>query len=126
MKRWVIAVGCLVLALSICFIGFFSLSRTCKKLSSPLKEISEYAQNGDEKEAVKKADEFLILWEEEHGKIEVLTRHTEVDELEEIVKSLPVLARQGRMERLCEESLSAYNRLDHIVSKEVPLISNIF
>lgn len=126
MKRAVIAVGCLVSALIICFTGFFSLSRTCRGLAAPLKEISDAAQRGDGEDAVKKADAFLVLWEEKHGILEALTRHAEVDELEETVKSLPVLARQGRLERLYEESETANNRLEHIISKELPLISNIF
>lgn len=126
MKRAIIAGVSFAAAVIICFAGYFILSRTCRSLMPPLKEITACAQKDDADGAARKADEMLKLWDNAHGKIEALTRHQEVDELEEIIKSLPVLARQGNMGRLEELSESAYDRLEHIRSKEIPLFSNIF
>lgn len=126
MKRAVIAAASLALSLAICIASFITLSRTCKSLAPPLREISRYAQQGDSERAYEKAKEFEELWEKKHGRIEALIRHEEIDELEEIIKSLPVLARQGSTKRLEEQAESAVDRLDHIIDNEIPLISNIF
>lgn len=126
MKRAIIAAALLIGSLAICFGGYFTLSHTCRLLQPPLKEITAAAQSGDSETALKKAKEFAKIWEKEHGKIEALTQHAETDELEEIIKSLPVLARQGSLERLEEQSETAYNRLDHVINNEKPLLSNIF
>lgn len=126
MKRTIIAVASLLLSLIICFAGYFTLKKTCNDLEKSITEISFSAQSNDIESAKKKTEETLILWEETHGRIEALTPHSEIDELEEIVKSLPVYARQGDMERLEEKSEIAINRLEHIIKNETPSFSNIF
>lgn len=126
MKRGIIAVFCLVSAVALCIAGYITLSKTCRELQPPLKEIAECAAQDNREEAIKKSEEFAEVWENKHGRIEALTPHAEIDELEEIIKSLPTLARQGNMERLHEQSLIAFHRLDHIVKNEKPNYSNIF
>lgn len=126
MKRTVFAITAILSSVLICIFGFIVLKKSCETLISPLKEIAEYARNDDIETAKKKTDEMILIWEETHGKIEALTHHSETDELEEIVKSLPVYASQSDMERLEEKSEIAINRLEHIRENELPKLSNIF
>ena len=125
MKRIFFAIGALISAILICTIGNLVLIDTCNKLESTLDEVVYFAENGDEKNALKKAEEATKQWEDIHGRIESLVNHAETDELEELIKSLPVYARLGNTERLCEKSEIAINRLHHVVKNEKVLISNI-
>ncbi|MCH5190568.1 MAG: DUF4363 family protein [Oscillospiraceae bacterium] len=126
MNRGIVAAASFIAAFLICLFGYMTLSDTCETLASSLTEIIDYAESEDTEAAQKKTEELLILWEEIHGRIESLTQHAETDELEEIIKSLPIYAETGNMERLKERAEIAVNRLEHIIQNEQPLFSNIF
>lgn len=126
MKRTVFAIAALISAVVICFTGFNIINNTCNEIENSLKDVSAYAKEDNIPMAQKKAHQSVELWEDIHGKIEAFTPHSETDELEEIIKSLPVFAQQGNMERLEQESEKAIHRLEHIVKNEKPLLSNIF
>lgn len=125
MKRIFFAIGALLSAILICTVGYFVLVDTCDKLETILNEVVYFAENDDTENALKKAQEVADQWEEIHGRIEAVVNHAETDELEEVIKSLPVYARLGDTERLCEKTEIAINRLHHIVKNEKVLISNI-
>ena len=125
MKRIFFAIGALLSAILICTVGYFLLVDTCDKLETILNEVVYFAENDDTENALKKAQEVADQWEEIHGRIEAVVNHAETDELEEVIKSLPVYARLGDTERLCEKTEIAINRLHHIVKNEKVLISNI-
>ena len=125
MKRIFFAIGALLSALLICTAGYFILVDTCDKLDTTLNEVVFYAEKDDTENALKKAQEAAKQWEDVHGRIEAVVNHAETDELEELIKSLPVYARLGNTERLCEKSEIAINRLHHVIKNEKVLISNI-
>lgn len=125
MKRIFFAIGALLLAILICTAGYLILVDTCDKLESTLNEVVFYAEKNDTENALKKAQEVAEQWEDIHGRIEAVVNHAETDELEELIKSLPVYARLGNTERLCEKSEIAINRLHHVIKNEKVLISNI-
>lgn len=125
MKRIFFAIGALLSALLICTAGYFILVDTCDKLETTLNEVVFYAEKDDTENALKKAQEAAKQWEDVHGRIEAVVNHAETDELEELIKSLPVYARLGNTERLCEKSEIAINRLHHVIKNEKVLISNI-
>ena len=126
MNRGIVAAVSFIAAFLICLFGYMTLSETCKTLESALMEIADYAESKDIEAAQEKTEELLILWDDIHGRIEALVQHNETDELEEIVKSLPIYAEEGNMERLKERTEIAVNRLEHIIKNEQPLLSNIF
>ena len=125
MKRIFFAIGALLSAILICTAGYLILVDTCNKLESTLNEVVFFAERNDTENALKKAEEASQQWEDIHGKIEAVINHAETDELEELIKSLPVYARLGNTERLCEKSEIAINRLHHVIKNEKVLISNI-
>lgn len=125
MKRIFFAIGALLLAILICTVGYLILVDTCDKLESTLNEVVFFAEKNDTENALKKAEEVAKQWEDIHGRIEAVVNHAETDELEELIKSLPVYARLGNTERLCEKSEIAINRLHHVIKNEKVLISNI-
>ncbi len=125
MKRIFFAIGALLSAILICTAGYLILVDTCDKLESTLNEVVFFAEKNDTEKALKKAEEASQQWEDIHGKIEAVVNHAETDELEELIKSLPVYARLGNTERLCEKSEIAINRLHHVIKNEKVLISNI-
>ena len=125
MKRIFFAIGALLSAILICTSGYLILVDTCNKLEKTLNEVVFFAENGDTEKSLKKAEEVVEQWEDIHGRIEAVINHAETDELEELIKSLPVYARLGNTERLCEKSEIAINRLHHVVKNEKVLISNI-
>lgn len=126
MKRIIVAVSAILGAFIISFTGYFLVDNACEKLENHLWEICAVAQNGETENAVAMSDDAVSLWEDVHGLIEGFIRHEETDKLEELIKSLPVYADQGNMERLEQQADLAIDELHHLIRSEKPLISNIF
>ena len=126
MKRVIIAVGAIIITFAISFTGYFLVDKCCKELEKNLSDICNVAQNGDEKKSIQLSEKMVKIWEEVHGTVESFIRHEETDKLEELIKSLPVYARQGNLERLEQQADLAIDELHHLIRNERPLISNIF
>ena len=126
MKRIIIAVTVIALAFAISFTGYFLVDKSCKKLENHLSDICVTAQNKNTEKSVKMSEDAEKLWEDVHGTIESFIRHEETDKLEELIKSLPVYAQQGNMERLEQQADLAIDELHHLIRNEKPLFSNIF
>lgn len=126
MKRIIISVGAIIMAFAIAFTGYFSVNRATQKLEKHLLEICKVAQQNNTEKAIKMSDDTIVLWEDVHDTIESFIRHEETDKLEETIKSLPVYAQQGNMERLEQQADLAIDELSHLIRNEKPLISNIF
>lgn len=126
MNRIIIAAVTILSAITISFIGFFTVKDTCNKLETELIELCEISQEKDTEKAIKKTDDLISLWEDIHGTIEAFVDHNETDKLEEIIKNLPIYAHQDNMERLEQQADLAIDELHQIIRGEKPLISNIF
>ena len=126
MKRVIIAVCAIFLAFVISFSGYFLVDRCCKKLENGLTDICNLAQNNNYEKALEKSEKIVKSWEDVHGTIESFIRHEETDKLEELIKSLPVYATQGNMDRLEQQADLAIDELHHLIRNEKPLFSNIF
>ena len=126
MKRIIISVGAIIMAFVIAFTGYFLVNRASDQLEKQLFEICKVAQQDNTEKAIKMSDDTIVLWEDVHDTIESFIRHEETDKLEETIKSLPVYARQGNMERLEQQADLAIDELNHLIRNEKPLISNIF
>lgn len=126
MKRVVTAVSAIILTFVISFTGFFLVQKSCDKLTTALESICETARSNNIDEAIKQSDDTVKLWEDIHGLIESFIRHEETDRLEEVIKSLPIYAQQGNLERLEQQADLALDEIAHLMRNEKPLISNIF
>lgn len=126
MKRVIIAVGAIIFTLAISFTGYFLVENSCNTLSSHLESICKASQDNNLDDAIKKSEDAVKMWEDIHGLIESFIRHEETDKLEELIKSLPVYAHQGNLERLEQQADLAIDEIAHLIRNEKPLISNIF
>ncbi len=126
MKRVIIAILAISFAFVISFSGYFLVENCCKELETGLADICNVAQNNHKEKAVQKSEKIVKTWEDVHGTIESFIRHEETDKLEELIKSLPVYAKQGNMDRLEQQSDLAMDELHHLIRNEKPLFSNIF
>jgi hypothetical protein len=126
MKRIIIAVCVIVTAFAISFTGYFLVDNACKKIELSLSEICNVSQNNEVEKSIELSEKTIILWEDVHDTIESFIRHEETDKLEETIKSLPVYAKQGNMERLEQQADLAIDELHHLIRSEKPLLSNIF
>lgn len=126
MKRIIIAISVITLAFVISFTGYFLVDKDCKKLEKHLTDICNVAQDKNTEKSVQMSEDAVKMWEDVHDTIESFIRHEETDKLEELIKSLPVYARQGNMERLEQQADLAIDELHHLIRNEKPLISNIF
>lgn len=126
MNRIIVSVIALILVIAVASFSVLSLDSSCKNLSENLDEIKSAAEFKDSEKAIELTEKALELWDEEERKISLLVDHSEIDEIEKTLKSLPVLARQGSMERLEEQSSIAAERVRHIREKEKISINNIF
>lgn len=126
MKRIIIAISVIVFAFAISFTGYFLVDKACKKLENHLSDICNVAQGNNTEKSILMSEDAVKMWEDVHDTIESFIRHEETDKLEELIKSLPVYARQGNMERLEQQADLAIDELHHLIRNEKPLISNIF
>lgn len=126
MNRIIVSVIALILVIAVASFSVLSLDSSCKNLSENLDEIKSAAEFKDNEKAIELTEKALELWDEEERKISLLVDHSEIDEIEKTLKSLPVLARQGNMERLEEQSSIAAERVRHIREKEKISVKNIF
>ena len=126
MKRIIISICVIIAAFSIAFTGFFLVDKKCNELELNLAEICNISQQNNTEKAIALSDETVELWEDVHDTIESFIRHEETDKLEETIKSLPVYARQGNLERLEQQADLAIDELHHLIRSEKPLLSNIF
>lgn len=126
MKRIITAVTVIALAFVISFTGYFLVNKSCKKLENHLSDICTVAQKDNAEKSVQMSEDAVKMWEDVHDTIESFIRHEETDKLEELIKSLPVYAQQGNMERLEQQADLAIDELHHLLRNEKPLISNIF
>ena len=126
MKRIIIAISVIVIAFIISFTGYFLVDNACKKLENHLTDICTVAQDKNTEKSVQMSEDAVKMWEDVHDTIESFIRHEETDKLEELIKSLPVYAQQGNMERLEQQADLAIEELHHLIRNEKPLISNIF
>ena len=126
MNRIVVSVIVLLLVFGIATFSVISLDASCKTLASSLDEIKKTAEEGDREKAIELTVNILDVWEREEKKIELLIDHGEIDEIEKIIKSLPIYARQDNMEKLEEKSSIAAERVRHIRDKEKVSPQNVF
>lgn len=126
MKRIIIAIISIVTAITISTVGFLCVKKTCNQLEDSLVKLSEYANENQTEKAIQESEELIALWEQIHGRIESFIDHDETDKLEEIIRNLPIYARQGNMERLEQQIDLAIDELGQIIRSEKPIISNIF
>ncbi len=126
MKRTVFAVIALLMSCFICVFGLSVLVTTCDEMTEQLSRLSAAAKNNQTEEVVAMSEEIIDLWENAHERIEIFIPHEETEELEEIINSLPIYAKQGNMERLEERTEMAIIRLNHLIESEKPSLSNIF
>ncbi len=126
MKRVIIALLAISFAFVISFTGYFLVDGCCKELETGLADICNVAQNDNKEKALEKSEKIVKTWESVHGTIESFIRHEETDKLEELIKSLPVYATQGNMDRLEQQADLAIDELHHLIRNEKPLLSNIF
>ena len=126
MKRVIIAVSAILGAFVISFSGYFLDDNACENLENHLWDICDVSQKQETEKAVKMSDDAVALWEDVHGLVESFIRHEETDKLEELIKSLPVYAKQGNLERLEQQADLAIDELHHLIRSEKPLLSNIF
>ena len=124
-KRIIIAISVITIAFVISFAGYFLVDNACNKLEKQLANICEIAQEGNPENAIKASNDMITLWEDVHELVESFIRHEETDKLEETIKSLPVYAKQGNMERLEQQADLAIDELSHLIRNEKPLIGNI-
>lgn len=126
MNRIIVSVIALILVIAVASFSVLSLDSSCKNLSENLDEIKSAAGIKDTEKTIELTEKALELWDKEERKISLLVDHSEIDEIEKTIKSLPVLARQGSMERLEEQSSIAAERVRHIREKEKISVKNIF
>lgn len=126
MNRIIVSVIALILVIAVASFSVLSLDSSCRNLSENLDEIKSAAEFKDSEKAIELTEKALELWDKEERKISLLVDHSEIDEIEKTLKSLPVLARQGSMERLEEQSSIAAERVRHIREKEKISVKNIF
>ena len=126
MKKIFVAISAIFGAFIISFLGYFLVNNACEKLENHLWDICAVSHKQETETAVKMSEDAVTLWEDVHGLIESFIRHEETDKLEELIKSLPVYAKQGNLERLEQQADLAIDELHHLIRSERPLISNIF
>jgi hypothetical protein len=125
MNRLYIAIGTIVLIISISVISLFSLKNTTKEIAFRLDEIKTYSKEEKIEDAIKSADKLYNFFSKKSDMLILFIRHDSIEELEETLSRLsPLLENQDSSEFYAEVS-KAIGLTEKLINHELPLIKNI-
>ena len=125
MNRIIAAVLLFILSLGLASGGYFLIAKTTEEISEMMKDdrdmTMQTAQASEER-----AKEISELWKSKENILVTLLPHSELDEIEMGIKSLPQFQKQGLNEEYIKTLDDCINRLEHINESEKTNLRNIF
>lgn len=126
MKRLITAVVFIFIGTAIAVFGYFNLRSICSEMNDSLTELIKYAESED-KDATQDAAKYAKgKWDKKNSLLGVYTNHSEMDELQIIMKDLNRLADEENYEDLIEDCYECIYHFEHIRETETPGLGNVF
>lgn len=123
-KRIIIAVICIITALSFSGGSYFYISHKTKEMVSYLTTAEELYSEGENFAA--EAGKALAIWDEVKGKFGVMIKHEDADELERCFITIGDYMENGSSEELFVAVASCKAALEVMLDGEMPKSENIF
>ena len=125
MNRIVTAIILLVLSVGMGITGTLMIKNATEEIIEVMKNdvqlTMQTAQASEER-----AEKIQELWKSKENILVTLLPHSELDEIEMAIKSLPKFQKQGLNEEYIKALDNCINRLEHINESEMTDLKNIF
>lgn len=125
MNRIAAAVTLLVLSVGLAAGGYFMTIKATEEISEAMKADRDMTMQAAQA-SEERAKEITELWKSKENILVTLLPHSELDEIEMGIKSLPQFQKQGLNEEYIKTLDDCINRLEHINESEKTNLRNIF
>lgn len=126
MKRIIIAVVCLILAVFLAVFGYFDLRHITYTLEAQSNRALNALQSEDA-EAIRQETEALsTLWEKHEQMLGAFVHHGELEETDLIMRSLPQKLESGDYTEISADLEELQLHFAHLRGSEAPEFKNIF
>ena len=122
--RVIAAVALLTAALTVSWLSLRYVRQTGGKIAAFLEEAESRYAAGESYDAA--LDAARKLWEEKHGVLGVLLKHSDTDEIEKLFYKIKKYRKQGRKEQLFEAVEDCRAAVEVMLRGEDPAARNIF
>ncbi len=126
MKRIIIAVICLVLAVALAVFGYMDLRKISKTMQSEAETLIQAVQTGETFETDAQLQVFLDDYERYAKRLGAYVNHGELDDAEILVRGLSDKLREGNTEELTEDLYEIQYHFAHLTNSEKPKFQNVF
>lgn len=126
MKRIVIAVVCLVLAIGLAVFGYVDLRKISDTMQSETEILITAATADNAEETAAKLQIFLADYERYAKRLGAYVHHGELDDTEILVRGLADKLENGNTEEFTEDLYTIQYQFAHLMNSETPKFQNVF
>lgn len=126
MKRIVIAVVCLVLAVGLAVFGYIDLNRISDKMQAQAQMLIQSAEQDNTAETAAQLETFLQDYKHYAVRLGAYVNHGELDDAELLVRGLSDKLQNGNTEEFTEDLYEIQYQFAHLSGSESPKIQNVF
>ncbi len=126
MKRIIIAVICLVLAVGLAVFGYMDLRKISKTMQSEAETLIQSVQAGKGTETDAQLQVFLDDYERYAKRLGAYVNHGELDDAEMLVRGLSDKLQAGDTEELTADLYELQYQFAHLTDSEKPKFQNVF
>jgi len=126
MKRIIIAVICLVLAVVLAVFGYMDLRKISKTMQSEAEMLIQTIEAGKDTETDAQLQVFLGDYERYAKRLGAYVNHGELDDAEILVRGLSDKLQSGNTEELTADLYELQYHFAHLTDSEKPKFQNVF
>lgn len=126
MKRIVIAVVCLLLAIFLAVFGFWDLRKITTELTDSAARVITAAEAEDAQAVETELQTFSAQFDRHKKMLGAFVNHGELDEADILARGLQDKAAQAQYEELAEDLRELQYHFAHLHDTELPRFENIF
>lgn len=126
MKRTIVAVVLLLSAVSLTLWSGHVFRTELNSLTASLNEIIDCSENCSDETLNQKINKLLFQWQHSSVLLHSLVLHEGMDEIEQNITSLPLLAEHSSRDELRNKCIEAINQIKNLSEAEKLSIENIF
>lgn len=126
MKRIITAVVFIFIGISLALAGYFNLRYICSDMNDSLKEVISCAEEENKQSVTDSTKTAKEKWDKKKSLLGVYTNHSEMDDLQIIMKNLVRLAEDESYDELIDNCYECIYHFEHIRETETPSFGNVF
>lgn len=126
MKRLIISIVCLALAVFLAVFGYCDLRRISLSLEKQTEQMLDTLQSGDIEQFRREVSDFLELWEKHEKVLGAFVNHEEMEEPEIMIEMLKKQIELGEYTHASDELMEIQAYFAHLHDSETPKFKNIF